>query len=167
MSWSYQRTESEFAVLPEGDYRIRVKSAEKKVSKTGRDMLELQFAVSGWNTTLYHYIVFMEDHPEITNRNLTNFFDSFKAIQEGDFNLSHWVGQVGACRVKHEEYKGNPTARLHYFIRADKQDKLPPWREPTGTSTSAAPAAPVRHEEVDENGFIKIDDNINEEIPFV
>lgn len=142
MPWKYERKEREFAVIPEGEYRIRIYSADKAVSKSGRDMLSLQFEVSGRNDLLYHYIVFLEDRPEITNRMLTQFFDSFKDIPEGDFNLAHWIGKVGACKVKHEESTYNDSgiqARIHYFIAANKQDSLPPWSEPTNSRKPAKP----------------------------
>lgn len=155
-NWNYSREEQTFKPLEEGDYRIRVKSAEKAVSKNGSDMLTLQFDVSGSRATLYHYIVFLPDRPEITNRNLTAFFDSFKDIKEGDFKLANWVGKVGACHVKHEEYNGNPQAKIQYFIKVDKQDTLPAWKEPE-TEGGA---------KVDENGFMNVTDNIDEALPF-
>jgi hypothetical protein len=137
MGWSYKREARQFPVLPEGDYRIRVRSVEKvKSKKSNRDMLAFQFDVSGRNEILFHHIVFMEDRPEMTNRMLTQFFDSFKDIPEGDFNLANWVGKVGACKVKHEEsdYNGGSIqARIHFFISADKAANLPPWSEPAGT----------------------------------
>ena len=43
MAWQYQREEQQFAQIPEGRYRIRVKSADKAISKKGNDMLALQF----------------------------------------------------------------------------------------------------------------------------
>lgn len=134
MAWDFKREERQFETLPEGNYRIRIKSADKAVSKSGNDMLTLQFEVSGSNTILYHYIVFMNDRPEITNRMLTQFFDSFKDIPEGDFNMNNWIGKIGACKVKHEEYNGNTNAKVHYFIKADKQSDLPPWSEPSNSS---------------------------------
>lgn len=133
MAWEFKREETtQFAVIPEGQYRIRIKSAEKAQSKSGNDMLALQFDVSGQNNLLYHYIVFLQDRPEITNRMLTQFFDSFKDIAEGDFTLANWVGKVGACKVKHDEYNGRTSAKVSYFIKADKQGDLPPWQEPKG-----------------------------------
>lgn len=134
MAWSYQREEQKFQVLPEGKYRIRVRSAEKAVSRSGKDMLTLQFEVSGKPNILYHYIVFLDDRPEITNRNLTQFFDSFAGIPEGDFNLANWIGKTGACTVKHEEYNGEPTAKIGYFIPNGRQHDLPAWQEPTGSA---------------------------------
>lgn len=138
MAWEFKREESQFQVLPEGSYRIRIKSADKAVSKNGNDMLALQFEVSGSNSILYHYIVFMNDKPEITNRMLTQFFDSFKDIPEGDFNMQNWIGKVGACVVKHDEYNGNVSAKVRYFIKAEKQNDLPPWKEPSNSQGAGA-----------------------------
>lgn len=145
MGWEYKREEQRFNPIPEGIHRIRVRSAEKAMSKKGNDMLALQFDVSGTSQTLYHYITFLDNNPEITNRMLTQFFDSFAGIPEGDFNMKNWIGKVGACKVKHEEYNGNMQAKISYFITADKQKDLPPWKE--------AGEIPV-----DKDGFVKVDD---------
>lgn len=132
MGWQYQREETQdFEQVPEGKHRIRVKSVEAAQSKAGNDMLAFQFDVSGINATLYYYIVFLNDRPEITNRMLTGFFDGFKDIKEGDFKFANWIGKVGACVVAKD--KNDPTrTRLSYFIKADKQGDLPPWKEPSG-----------------------------------
>ena len=139
--WNYTRDDtSGFQTIPEGKHRIRIKSAEKAVSKSGKDMLTLQFEVSGYNSLLYHYIVFLPDRPEITNRMLTQFFDSFKDIKDGDFNMQNWIGKVGACMVKHEEYNGNTNAKIGYFINADKQGDLPMWKDSNTSSTNTMTA---------------------------
>ena len=49
MAWEFKREERQFEVVPEGRYRIRIKSAEKAMSKNGNDMLVLQFDVSVCN----------------------------------------------------------------------------------------------------------------------
>ena len=151
--WEYKREEQKFDVIPEGQYRIRVKSAEKARSKSGNDMLALQFEVSGQNSLLYHYIVFMPDKKEITNRMLTQFYDAFKDIPEGDANLSNWIGKIGACKIKHDEYNGNPTAKVSYFIKAEKQADLPAWSEPKAITTG---------------GFMQVTDKVVEDkgLPF-
>lgn len=142
MAWQYKREEKTFEQIPEGNYRVRIKQADKAMSKKGNDMLALQFEVSGSRQILYHYITFIDDRPEITNSMLTQFFDSFKDIPEGDFDMKNWIGKVGACKVKHEEYNGNMQAKVHYFISADRQKDLPPWQEPDGVKT-------------DDNGYIE------------
>ena len=130
MSWNFKREETTYPVLPEGKYRVRIKSAEKAVSQSGRDMLVLQLEVSGSTTVIFHYIPFLEDRPEITNRMLTQFFDSFHAIKEGDFNMTNWIGKTGAVKTKNEEFNGQMRAKVSSFIDAEKQDELPPWQEP-------------------------------------
>ena len=132
MAGSYKREERQFPVVPEGDHRIRIKSADKAVSKKGNDMLTLQFTVSGSGLTLFHYITFMDDRPEMTNRMLTQFFDAFPDIEDGDFNMQNWIGKVGACHVKHDEYNGSPSAKVSYFLNKKRADELPPWQEPAG-----------------------------------
>lgn len=157
--WEYKHEESTFEVLPEGDYRIRIKKAEKMVAKSGKDMLALQFEVSGKKNILFHYIVFLPDRPEITNRSLTSLFNAFKDIKEGDFTLANWVGKVGACRVKHEEYNGEKKASIHYFIRADKQGDLPAWVEPP-KSDDAAGGSPTPTS----NDWVNVSDAVD--LPF-
>lgn len=152
MAWEYKRESTSFKPIPEGNYRVRIKEASKALSKKGNDMLTLQLEVSGSKQILYHYITFMDDRPEITNRMLTQFFDSFKDVTEGDFNMQNWIGKVGACKVKHEEYNGNMQAKVHYFISADRQKDLPPWKEPDGV-------------DVDENGYVKVGGDDLDDLP--
>ena len=129
--WSYKRSEQQFEQVPVGKHRIRIKSAEKAISKNGNDMLALQFEVSGMSNILYHYITFLDNKPEVTNRMLTQFFDAFPGIAEGDFNMQHWIGKIGACMVNVDKNDLDRT-RLSYFINADKQGDLPPWRDAQG-----------------------------------
>jgi len=153
MAWSYKREEQTFEQVPEGKYRIRIKSAEKAVSKSsGNDMLALQFEVSGMPNILYHYIPFLDDKPEITNRNLTQFFDSFSGIEEGDFDMRHWIGKVGACKVSVDKNDPDRT-RISYFIKADKQDDLPPWKNSKGEVAPVVGGVPF------DNGSGKEDDD--------
>lgn len=140
MAWNYQREEQHFEPLPEGKYRIRIKAVEKAMSSNGNDMLVFQFEVSGSAKVLYYYLVFLNDRPEITNGKLTQFFDSFKDIKDGDFDILNWVGKVGACMIKHEEYQGEKRERISYFIKADKQGDLPPWKEGSTEGTGFTPA---------------------------
>lgn len=153
MAWSYKREEREFEQIPEGQYRVRVKEVDKAISKSGKDMLVLQLEVSGSTQILYHYIVFMEDRPEITNRMLTQFYDSFKNIQPGDLNINNWIGKVGAAQVKHETYDGRTRAKIHYFISADKAEGLPAWVEPASRSSSGSAVAQMP---ADADGFMQI-----------
>lgn len=125
MEWNYQREESTFEEIPVGEHRVRIADAQKAISKNGNDMLVLTLDVSGYKSRLWHYVVFMADHPEITNRNLTSIFDSF-GIADGDFNLANWKGKVGACVTKQDDF----GTKVRYFLSRKKQESLPPWKEP-------------------------------------
>lgn len=126
MDWKFQREEPVFDEIPVGLNRFRIKSVEKQISKSGNDMLKIVFEVSGHTSWLFHYITFLPDRPEITNRSLTALFDSF-GIAEGDFNTQNWVGKVGAGMVKHDD---EGRAKVAYLVNREKQEDLPPWQEP-------------------------------------
>ena len=140
MEWNYQREETPFEEIPVGEHRVRIAEAEKAISKNGNDMLVLTLDVSGYRARLWHYVVFMPDHPEITNRKLTEVFDSF-GIADGDFNLANWKGKVGACITKQDDY----GTKVRYFLNKKKQTGLPPWKEP-----DSAPNKP-QLQEIDED----------------
>lgn len=128
MNWNFQRVEQKFEQLAVGKYRLRIKNAEKAVSRnTSNDMLIVTFEVSGGKHTLMHYIPFLPDKPEITNRMLTQFFDSFGI--DGNFNLATWKGKVGGCQTKMEEYNGKERAKISYFLTKKQQEELPAWQE--------------------------------------
>lgn len=127
MEWKFERVEQKFEQIPVGKYRLRIKEAEKAISNSGNDMLIVTFEVSGSNQTLRHYIPFLVDKPEITNRKLTELFDSFGI--DGDFNLANWKGKVGGCQTKMEEYNGEDRAKISYFLSKKQQEALPPWKD--------------------------------------
>ena len=104
MAWNFQRTEQTFQQIPAGDHRVVIDSAEQAVSKSGNDMLVIKLRVSGYSSMLWHYIVFMDDRPEITNQKLTQFFDSFGIADDQGYSKVAW------------------------FIHKNKQDNLPPWK---------------------------------------
>ena len=91
---SYQREER--TRLTPGDYRVEIVSVDEKESKSGNPMLVIGIRPNGSSITINHYIV---QGNEWTNRNLTEFFDSFN-IDDGDFTLPTWIGAVGAARLK-------------------------------------------------------------------
>ena len=90
--------------------------------------------VSGHNATIWHYIVFMPENQKLTNQKLGELFNSF-GIQQGNFNLASWTGKVGAAKVKHEMYDGEPQPKVAYFISKERQDKLPLWVDPAKAHT--------------------------------
>ena len=138
VNWNFNASDYEeqsFKPIPIGDHRVRIASAEEQTSNSGRQMIKLVLDVSGYNATIWHYIVFMPENQKLTNQKLGELWNSF-GIQQGNFNLQTWVGKVGAAKVKHEEYNGNTNPKVAYFIKKDRQDKLPAWQEPHNASAS-------------------------------
>jgi hypothetical protein len=138
IDWNFNSNDYEeqsFKPIPVGDHRVRIASAEEQTSNNGRQMIKLVLEVSGYNSTIWHYIVFMPDNQKLTNQKLGELWNSF-GIQAGNFNLNSWAGKVGAAKVKHEDYNGEPTAKIAYFINKDRQDKLPAWKEPNNASVN-------------------------------
>lgn len=125
MNWNFKREESTFEEIPVGEHRVRIANAQKAISKNENDMLVLTLDVSGYKSKLWHYVVFLPDHPEITNRNLTSIFDSF-GIADGDFNLKNWIGKVGGCSTKKDDF----GTKIRYFLNKKQQEKLSDWVEP-------------------------------------
>ena len=145
INWNFDSndyTEQSFKPIPMGDHRVRIASAEEQTSSSGRQMIKLVLEVSGYSSTIWHYIVFMPDNQKLTNQKLGELWNSF-GIPQGNFNLNSWVGKVGAAKVKHETYHNEPSAKIAYFINKDRQDKLPAWQD---ASSSAAPGIFVDEE---------------------
>ena len=118
--------------IPAGDYRVRIETIESQESKSGYEMLKLTLKVNGHARPLYHYLVFMGDsaeHIQRTDNNLGYLFNSF-GIEMGDMNPNHWVGKVGAARVKmRRDDKGEEQSTVAYFIPREEQENLPMWQE--------------------------------------
>ena len=145
INWNFNATdyeETSFKPIPVGDHRVRIESAEEQVSGTGRQMIKLVLEVSGYSSTIWHFIVFMNENQKLTNQKLGELWNSF-GIQQGNFNLNTWIGKVGAAKVKHEDYKGEPSAKIAYFIQKDRQDKLPAWKEPNNGKSFGFDEEPV------------------------
>ena len=121
-----------FQLVPPGKYRVRIEDAEEQTSKSGYPMIKMKLKVSGYNTQIWHYMVFMSNDAEAirrTNDNLGRIFDSF-GIQAGDLNIEHWKGKAGAAEIKNEaDNKGNQRATVSYFIKREEQGGLPMWQE--------------------------------------
>lgn len=137
ISWNFNADdykENDFAPIPVGDHRVRIAKVEQAKSKNQNDMLVLTLDVSGHSSSLWFYLVFMPDNPSMTNQKLGQIFDSF-GITPGDMNTNNWLGKVGGCRVKHETYNGENSAKVNYFLSRKKVETLPAWSEPAGRAS--------------------------------
>ncbi len=152
MAWQYKREETQFEVIPEGRYRAIIESAEKAISQNGNDMLVIKMRVSGQTSSIWYYVSFLEDRPEITNRMLTQLFDSF-GIEEGNFNLASYVGKAGGINVKHDD---QGRARINYLLSKRQQEELPPY---VGDPVKMPPR-------VGEDGFMETPEEDDGDIPF-
>lgn len=149
INWNFNSNdyqEQSFKPIPVGDYRVRISHVETGETSTGKQMIKMTLDVSGHNGKIFHNLVLNPENQKLTNQKLGELFDSF-GIQQGNFNLSTWIGKVGAAKVKHEEYNGNTNAKINYFIAKYKQDKMPAWVEPsniasvTGQAQAVTPAS--------------------------
>ena len=130
-NWNYEETKSDFESeqIPNGDYRMIIRGAEKAMSKdtvNPKKMIKLKLGVSGYAKSVFHYIVFLPNNREVTNRNLTNFFRSF-GIQGGNFNLDSYLGKEGAGRI---EIDSNGYEKVKYFLEGTMKDRLPAFAPP-------------------------------------
>ena len=133
-------TLNDFAPIPEGDHRVRIYDVVEKTFSSGNQGFEITFEVSGRSGKLWFYLVLDPNDPQKTNQRIGTFFESFGI---GDFDLSHyrgWIGKIGAVRVRHEDYRGNPTAKVAFCLSRKNQEKLPAWKGET-TAPAAAPSA--------------------------
>ena len=157
INWNFDESQVEehsYEVVPIGKHRVRIESVEECKSSKGNDMIKVVLQVSGMAAKLFHYIVFMPDNSALTNTRLSEFWDSFN-IPKGNLSTGSWVGKIGACKVKHEEYNGEPSAKVSFFLRKKDQDALPAWQEPKGiASVSGAP-------NIDADDFADADDGEN------
>lgn len=127
MNWNFnpsEYTERDFALIPEGDHRVRINSVVEKVFSTGNEGFEIMLDVSGFNSKLWYYLVLDPKESAKTNQRLGMFFDSFDIH---DYNLSRyndWVGKDGAVRVKHNVYNSRKTANVVFCLSRKQQDKF-------------------------------------------
>jgi hypothetical protein len=149
-NWTFNAqdyTETDFAIIPAGDHRVRIADVEEKVSSKGNEMYEITFEVSGHNSKLWFYLVLDQNDPKKTNQRIGDFFNSFGITTPAMGTGKQWVGKVGAVRVKHEEYNGNMSAKVAYCINRKNQDKLPPAKFSVAAA-APAPVAPIAEEEL-------------------
>ena len=158
-NWTFDSndyTAREFALIPEGDHRVRITKVVEKVFNSGNEGFEITLDVNGQSSKLWYYLILDPMDRPRTNQRLGMFFDSFAIT---DYNLSHydgWIGKEGAVRVKHGAYKGAMTAQVAFCLGRKQQERLPKWQNdsnyvPEGTYdfcssipvTSSTPRQPL------------------------
>ena len=137
INWTYNAADfnpERFKLIPPGKYRVRIENAEEAMSSTGKQMVKLTLKVSGYNSTVWHYVVFDMTTPEgitRTNNRLGWIYDSFN-IQPGNLDVNTWKGKAGAAEIINEpDNKGKQRAVVQNFILRKEQAELPAWQDAT------------------------------------
>lgn len=121
-----------YQLIPAGKYRVRIENAEEKTSSTGKPMIKLTLKVNGYNSKVWHYVVFdstSEEAKARTDDRLGRIFDSFE-IEQGNLNLEDWKGKSGGALIKNEpDNKGVMRAVVSYFLKQGDQILLPMWED--------------------------------------
>ena len=144
--WTYDPTqykESDFQIIPVGDYRARIVDVAEKKFSTGNEGYEITLEVNGFNSKLWFYLVLDASDPAKTNQRIGDFFNSFGITSPAMGSGKQWIGAVGAIRVKHDEYNGEKRARVAYCLARSRQDKLEAWK-----NAGAVPAPTMQHVEI-------------------
>lgn len=119
--WNYTREEREPTSNITGKLRCVITAVEEATSKTsGNPMIVVSVRPSGCRFTVKNYIV----KNERFNRNMTDFFDAFPTIGEGNFDFLTWVGAMGAANFGEDE---RGYLKIKWWIAANKADSLPPF----------------------------------------
>lgn len=116
----YQRDESTYLAKP-GANRCVITDAREATSKTsGKPMIVVTVTPSSSTAKVKCFFV----EGEYFNKKMTQFFDAFPEIEEGNFDFDSWVGSVGAAFFGVDD-RGYLTVK--YFLKPDKAKDLPPF----------------------------------------
>ena len=130
-NWTFdpsQYQEKEFALIPVGDYRVRIADVVEKTFSSGNGGYEITLDVNGYNSKVWFYLVLDASNPAQTNQRIGDFFNCFGITSTAMGTGKQWVGSVGAVRIKHDTYNGNTSAKVAYCINRNRQDNLPAWQ---------------------------------------
>lgn len=119
--WNYTREEREESAKVTGKLRCVIVDAQETESKTSHlPMIVVSVRPSGTRFSVKSYIV----KNEFFNRNMTQFFDAFPEIGDGNFSFLEWVGCEGAAMFDLDD---RGYMRVKYFIDAERAEGLPPF----------------------------------------
>ena len=117
----YTREEREEQAKVTGKLRCVITDVEEGTSKaSGLPMIIVSVRPSGTVFKVKTYIV----KNEYFNRNMTQFFDAFHEIGDGNFNFIEWPGCEGAAMFDLDD-KG--YMKVKYFIDPVRAASLPPF----------------------------------------
>lgn len=145
----FQREENERESAITGKHRVVVTEADEAVTgpnskNPGTPMIVIKLRPSGRRFTVTHRVV----KNDYFNRNMTQFFDAFPEIGDGNFNFIEWPGCEGAAMFDLDD-KG--YMKVKYFIDPVRAASLPPFEG----------------EKPERQTFTSLDDGDDDELPFV
>lgn len=124
-TWDDYKRDASIAEVKTGLRRCVIVNAEETVtgpmSKVpGTPMIVVTVRPSGSKANVKTYIV----KNERFNKNMTNFFDAFPAIGDGNFKMLEWIGAEGAADFGTDK-KG--YLEVKWFVSPKQAEKLPPF----------------------------------------
>lgn len=117
------------AVLPVGEYDFRIIDWEKTFSKSGKNMAKLTLGITykDFEYKVWDYLVLSSNMAW----KLATFFESLGLKKKGtELKKMPWnkvAGAHGRVKIKHEEYNGQPSAKVDKYIAtiASQADSAP------------------------------------------
>jgi len=138
--------EPAFRPIPVGDHRVRIVEVEETKSRAGAPMLKLTLEVSGYKGKLFDYIV----QNEWAQKKVGEILESaalLERIKAKGFSPNLLKLAAGGVKVTHEDYNGEASAKVAYWLRRSKVNELPPWQAVTDMPQKVADNS----QEVDHN----------------
>lgn len=102
--------DSQFEVLPEGEYVGKIIECEEKTSKAGDEMWKVRIQVKGTKSSVFTNLVFME-------KMLFNIKRLYEAIFGEDnmptqIDSQQLIGKIVGFNTKHSEYNGQKQSNI-------------------------------------------------------
>ena len=94
--------------------KVKITGTQFTQSKARNRMINLLLATSA-GETIHHYITFLPNKPDVTNRILDSFFKAFE-IKSGNFDFSDWLGREAEAELVDEEWNGKMYKKVKYFV---------------------------------------------------
>ena len=124
-----QITDTNFPLMREGDYRVRINRATITFDHNDSAQLEIVLDVSGTARKITYYIGLNDGNEKYASNKLKAFYNSFGIRTGEQDDMNSWVGKMGAVRVKHFQLQEKTLARIAFCLDKEYQKKLSKWKE--------------------------------------
>lgn len=140
--------------VSDGTHAMRIDGVRVCNAKSGKQMLEVYFAVEGAQTWYIERYV----EGEYFNKNMTRLFDAFQ-MPRGDFDFTHWKGRTGFGTFEHvsETYtdsNGMPrTSNKSTLKRLEVPQQQQPQQPATPAQMGMQPASSLAQPQGNQPSF--------------